>query len=126
MKKQNEHKTFIYGDLGFPIKLINASTRIVFGETVLDINLGKFQRNALQVLVYKSQPLTAVEIRFIRKYSELTTTAFGHALGVTTLPFLSGNLVNATPPPRRRSASACSLLISWVPKMKNSENSIAR
>ena len=83
MKKQTKNKSFIYNDLGFPIKLINVPTKIVFGETVLDINLGKFQRNVLHALAYKSQPLTALEIRFIRKYLELTTTAFGQAFGVT-------------------------------------------
>lgn len=81
--RQSRVKSIIYSGLGFPIKLVNVPTKTVFGETVLDINLGKFQRNVLYALVYKHQPLTAAEIRFIRKYFELTTTAFGRCFGVT-------------------------------------------
>ena len=82
MKKDN-YNTFIYDGLGFPIKMINVPTKNIFGEIVLDINLGKFQRDILHILIYKNQPLTALEIRFIRKYFEMTTTAFGGVFGVS-------------------------------------------
>jgi hypothetical protein len=83
MKKIHKTETFIYYGLGFPVKLINVPMKKVFGEWALDINLGKFQRDILHLLVYKKLPITGTELRFIRKYFELTTTAFGKAFGVT-------------------------------------------
>lgn len=83
MKKSHKTETFIYDGLGFPVKLVNVPMKKVFGEWVLDINLGKFQRDILHILAYKNQPLASAELRFIRKYFELTTTAFGKAFGVT-------------------------------------------
>lgn len=83
MKKSHKTDTFIYDGLGFPIKLVNVPMKQIFGEWALDINLGKLQRDILHLLVYKIQPITGSELRFIRKYFELTTTAFGKAFGVT-------------------------------------------
>lgn len=81
----NEKKveTFIYQDLGFPIKLINAPMKKIFGQWFLDINLGKLQKSILNELTYKPHPLTGSEIRFIRKYFEMTTTEFGQIFGAT-------------------------------------------
>jgi DNA-binding transcriptional regulator YiaG len=76
-------ETFIYRDLGFPIKLVNVPMKKIFGEWFLDINLGKLQKSILNELVNKPIPLTGAEIRFIRKYFEMTTTEFGHLLGTT-------------------------------------------
>lgn len=83
MKKNRNNKITIYEGLGFPIKLVNVPTKVVLGETVLDINLGKFQRDVLHLVIYKNQSLAPAEIRFIRKYFEMTSTAFGKAFGVT-------------------------------------------
>ena len=83
MKKEQKKETFIYEGLGFPIRLVNCPMKKIFGEWVLDINLGQLQRDILRLLVYKNQSLSGTELRFIRKYFELTTTAFGKALGVT-------------------------------------------
>lgn len=82
-RNSSNRKSFIYEGLGFPIRLINVPTRDVFGEIILDINLGKFQRNVLHSLVFKESNLTGAEVRFIRKYFEMTTTVFGKAFGVT-------------------------------------------
>lgn len=76
-------ETFIYQDFGFPVKLINVPMKKVFGEWFLDINLGKLQKNILIELARKSTTLTGVEIRFIRKYFEMTTTEFGHICGAS-------------------------------------------
>lgn len=83
MKKNYKTETFLYEGLGFPIKLVNVPMRKVFGEWALDINLGKLQRDVLHALIYKIQPLSGAELRFIRIYFELTTTSFGKAFGVT-------------------------------------------
>lgn len=76
-------ETFIYHDLGFPIKLINAPMKKVLGEWFLDINLAKLQKKVLSELACKPTSLTGEEIRFIRKYFEMTTTAFGQIFGAT-------------------------------------------
>lgn len=83
MEKNHKIETFIYEGLGFPVKLINVQMKKVLGEWALDINLSKLQRDILHILVYKQHPLTNAEIRFIRKYFELTTTAFGKIFGVS-------------------------------------------
>jgi hypothetical protein len=82
MRKNQKFETFIYRDLGFPIKLINVPMKKILGEWVLDINLAKFQREVLHELIYNERPLSGSEVRFIRKYFEMTTTAFGNAFGV--------------------------------------------
>lgn len=81
----NEKKieTFTYTDLGFPIELINAPMRKIMGEWILDIDLNVLQNEVLKMLIHKSTPLQAGELRFIRKYFEMTTTAFGAVFGVS-------------------------------------------
>lgn len=81
----NEKKieTFTYTDLGFPIELIDAPMRKILGEWVLDINLNVLQEEVLKMLIHKPTPLEAGELRFIRKYFEMTTTAFGKIFGVS-------------------------------------------
>lgn len=74
---------YTYNDLGFPIVLKNVPMKQVFGEWTLNIDLNKLQKDALHVLVHKSVPLTGKELRFIRKYFEMTVTVFGRLLGVT-------------------------------------------
>ncbi|MFI5343687.1 MAG: hypothetical protein ACHQUC_05640 [Chlamydiales bacterium] len=76
-------ETFIYHDLGFPIKLINAPMKRILGEWFLDINLAKLQKSVLNELAHKSTALTGEEIRFIRKYFEMTTIEFGQVFGAT-------------------------------------------
>lgn len=76
-------ETFIYEDLGFPIQLIDVPMQKILGEWVLDIDLNKLQMKVLKLLIQKSTPLEAKELRFIRKYLEMTTTAFAEIFGVT-------------------------------------------
>lgn len=81
MEKKIE--TFTYTDLGFPIELIDVPMRKILGEWALDIDLNILQREVLKMLIHKPFPLQANELAFIRKYFEMTVTAFGQALGVT-------------------------------------------
>lgn len=80
---EQKFETLVYEDLGFPIQLINVPLRKVFGEWVLDINLTKLQLQVLKSLIQKPVPLQKGEIRFIRKYFEMTTKTFGEIFGVT-------------------------------------------
>lgn len=81
----NETKieTFTYTDLGFPIELIDAPMKMILGEWILDINLNILQKEVLKMLIHKPTPLQAGELCFIRKYFEMTTTAFGEVFGVS-------------------------------------------
>lgn len=81
----NEKKieTTIFNGLGFPVLLINAPWKKVFGEWALDINFNKLQERVLQILIHKSVPLTGEELRFIRKFLEMPTSSFGKLFGVS-------------------------------------------
>ena len=65
---KTKKETFIWEDLGFPIRLVNVPMKQVFGEWVLDINLQHFQKVVLHMLATKSTPLTGGELRFIINY----------------------------------------------------------
>lgn len=79
---ERKNETFTYTDLGFPIELINVPMRKMMGEWFLDINLNIFQLEVLKMLIHKPTSLQANELGFIRKFFEMTTTAFGEILGV--------------------------------------------
>lgn len=81
--RERKTETFVYEGLGFPIKLIKCPMKKVCGEWVLDINLDKLQMDMLKALIHKPVPLTGAELRFIRKFLELSTTAFGKLVGVS-------------------------------------------
>ena len=81
--KERKVETFVYEGLGFPVTLIKCPMKKVFGEWVLDINLAKLQLDMLKALIHKPVPLTGSELRFIRKYLELSATAFGKLVGVS-------------------------------------------
>lgn len=76
-------ETIVYEDLGFPIQLIDVPLRKILGEWVLDVNLNELQALVLKLLIRQVTPLQAEQVRFIRKYLEMTTTAFGEVFGVT-------------------------------------------
>ena len=82
MKRKTE-KSYIFEGLGFPIHLTNVPMIEVRGEYILDIDFNKLQKSVLLHLCHKKTPLTGDEVRFIRKYFSLTTTAFADLFGHT-------------------------------------------
>lgn len=80
---KHKTKTRMFYALGFPIKLINVPMKKMLGEWVMDINYNALQLVVLKALVSKRAPLTKEELKFIRKFFEMTTTDFGKVLGVT-------------------------------------------
>jgi DNA-binding transcriptional regulator YiaG len=86
--KDRKKKTFIFEGLGFPIKLINAPMKKVFGEWYIDINMNKLMLVVLEALAHKPASLTGAELGFIRSYLEMTTTEFGKAFGVSHVAVL--------------------------------------
>lgn len=80
---ENKKETCVFEGLGFPIILVDAPWKKVFGEWVLDVNLKKLQEVVLQTLINKPSPLAGAELRFIRKFLEMPTAAFGKLFGVS-------------------------------------------
>ncbi len=81
--KEKKKETFIWEGLGFPIRLINAPMRKVFGEWILDINLENFQKIVLLTLARKSNSLSGAELRFIIDYLKMSTREFAQLFCVT-------------------------------------------
>lgn len=76
-------KTYRFEALGFPVILHNVLMKKMMGEWVLDIDLNELQRFIMDMLCRKQAPLTGAEVRFIRKYFEMTKAAFAKIAGVT-------------------------------------------
>ena len=76
-------KTYSFNALGFPIILHNVPMKKMMGEWVLDVNLNELQKFIVNLLCLKQTPLTGAEVRFIRKYFEMTKTAFAKIAGVS-------------------------------------------
>lgn len=83
MKTERKRKTLIYKGLGFPIRLINAPMKKVFGKWVFDFSMGLFQENVIHMLATKTSPLTGPELRFIIDYFQLSYREFAKLLGVS-------------------------------------------
>lgn len=79
--KHKIEKSYTYEGLGFPVHLTNIPVVEMRGEFILDIDYNKLQKAVLLHLCHKKEPLTGNEVKFIRKYFSLTTTAFGHLFG---------------------------------------------
>ena len=80
---ETKKETFIYEGLGFPIELIDTPMKKVFGKWVIDIDMNELQLFVFKDLIHKPHPLTGKEIRFMRKFLEMSTTEFGKKLGVS-------------------------------------------
>src|SRR5262245_3231418 len=79
--KHKIEKLYTFEGLGFPVILTNAPMIEVRGEYILDIDFNKLQKAVLLHLCHKKTPLTGNEVRFIREYFSLATTAFGRLFG---------------------------------------------
>lgn len=83
MNKNIKRKTLIYKGLGFPIRLINAPMRKVYGKWTFDFSMGVFQEVVLHILATKLSPLTGPELRFIIDYFELSYRDFAKLFSVS-------------------------------------------
>ena len=81
--KDRKRETFIFRGLGFPIKLVNVPMRKMVGEWVLDVDFDQLQLTVLCGLLEKPALLNGDELKFIRKYLDLSTTEFGKIFGVS-------------------------------------------
>jgi DNA-binding transcriptional regulator YiaG len=80
---ERKKETFIYEGLGFPIELIDTPMKKVFGEWVIDIDMNALQIFVFEGLIHKPYPLTGKEMRFMRKFLEMSTEELGKKLGVS-------------------------------------------
>lgn len=76
-------KKMIYEGLGFPIILLNVPMIKTQGAWAMDISYKKLFNIVLEDLINKPALLSPAELKFIRKYLEMTTTEFANLLGVT-------------------------------------------
>lgn len=83
MSKNKKRETLIYEGLGFPIRLVNAPLKKVFGEWVFDFSMGVFQKSILNMLARKPTPLTGAELRFVIDYFEMSYREFAKICGVS-------------------------------------------
>jgi DNA-binding transcriptional regulator YiaG len=99
MKKEKIVKQLKYDSLGVPIVIQNAPLKLMLGEWVLDLDLNKLQKDLVNVLIHKPVAMTGAELRFIRKYFEMTTTEFGELLGVSHAAVLKWESDKSQVPP---------------------------
>lgn len=55
----------------------------VFGEWVIDIDMNALQVFVFKGLIHKTYPLSGKEIRFMRKFLQMSSTEFGKKLGIS-------------------------------------------
>jgi len=80
---ERKKETFIYEGLGFPIELIDTPMKKLVGEWVIDIDLNALQIFVFKGLVHKPYPLSGKEVKFMRKFLEMSTTELGKKLGIS-------------------------------------------
>ena len=68
--------TYIDYFFGFPIKILNARTLVIDGETLPDVDYFSLSDFILKVLIYKKKRLTGNEIRFIRSAMDKNLSDF--------------------------------------------------
>ncbi|MCX6990534.1 MAG: hypothetical protein NTX49_05665 [Chlamydiae bacterium] len=71
----------LFEGLGFPIFLKNIPVIEIHGEEILDIDFNQLQKTVLLSLCYKPLPLSGSQIKYIRKYFEMTRSEFGEKFG---------------------------------------------
>lgn len=96
---KRKKETFVSEVFGFPVKLINVPMRFVAGEWIVDVNFNELQSSILRLLIFKTTPLTGAQLRFIRKYLNLSTTNFGKICGVTHAAVIKWENGKANLPP---------------------------
>lgn len=81
--KNEKTSTFIYKDLGVPVKLIKAPMKKICGKWVIDLDMELLQRVVLEAIIHKPSLLSGREISYIRKYMYLSMEEFGKTFGVS-------------------------------------------
>jgi DNA-binding transcriptional regulator YiaG len=83
MNKNKKRETFVYEGLGFPIRLVNAPLKEVYGEWAFNFSMGVLQKVVLHMLAIKPSPITGPELRFIIDYFEMSYRDFAKIFGVS-------------------------------------------
>lgn len=73
---QKIQKRYIDNSLGFPVVLLNAPMIKVRNQWALNVNYNDYQEIVLSILAFKPARLTGSEVRFIRKYFQMTIRKF--------------------------------------------------
>lgn len=83
MKNRKIEKSYLYSGFGFPILLEDVPMVEVRGIWTPEVNYNILQKVVLLALCYQSTSLSGNQIRFIRKYFEMTLDKFAKKFGVT-------------------------------------------
>lgn len=83
MKKRKIEKSYLYCGFGFPILLEDVPMVEVRGIWAPEINYNTLQKVVLLALCYQPTSLSGNQIRFIRKYFEMTLDKFAKKFGIT-------------------------------------------
>ncbi len=75
-------KKYMDHSLGFPVVLKNAPLIRVRGEWALHVNYNEYQKLILNLLAHKPTRLTGDEVKFARKFFEMTVRAFAERFSV--------------------------------------------
>lgn len=87
-KTERKRKTFIYHGLGIPVKLVDVPMKKIMGVWCIDINMNKLMHVVLEAIIHKPIALTGSELRYIRKFLEMTMSEFGETFGVSHVAVL--------------------------------------
>ncbi len=83
MKKRKIEKTYIYNGFGFPIVLQDVPMVEVRGIWTPEVNYNILQKVVLLALCHQSTTLSGNQVRFMRKYFNMTLDVFAKKFGVT-------------------------------------------
>lgn len=83
MTKRKIEKSYLYNGFGFPILLENIPMVDVRGIWTPEVNYNILQKVVLLALCYQSSSLTGNQVRFIRKYFDMTLEKFAKKFGLT-------------------------------------------
>lgn len=83
MKKRKIEKSYLYNGFGFPILLEDVPMVEIRGTWTPEVNYNILQKVVLLALCYQSNALTGNQVRFIRKYFEMTLDKFAKKFDVT-------------------------------------------
>lgn len=83
--KERKTETILYDGLGFPIQLIDVPMKKAAGIWVIDIDMNEFQLVVMNRLIRKPYRLTGKELKFMRKFFNMSPLEFGKNLGVSSI-----------------------------------------
>jgi DNA-binding transcriptional regulator YiaG len=83
MSNSKNQPIFTDQRFGFPVQIVNAPTRLAFGEVVLDINANVLRAAVLATLAARPEALAGAHVRFIRRTLNMSMQQLAEQIGVS-------------------------------------------